>query len=158
MKTVGIGEYAITQDRNESIITYALGSCVAFILYCPVSQNAAMAHIVLPDIERRDQYNYLKNQPAYFANLIVPKMLDTFLLKNGCRKNMIQITVVGGAQSNWEQDCFQVGKKNIEMILLILQKYNMKPQKVDVGGTISRAVVISASNGEVVIKSRKIGI
>ncbi len=49
MISVGIGEYAITDAKEEKIVTHALGSCVALIMHCPRTKCTAMAHIVLPE-------------------------------------------------------------------------------------------------------------
>jgi chemotaxis protein CheD len=154
MLTVGIGEYVITKKEDENIITHALGSCVAFILYCPESKNTALAHIVLPKMERLEQYTYLQRKPSYFANIIVPKILDDFLKAKGCRKDMLQVALVGGANAQNSADIFKVGAKNIEMIKTLLRGYDIKAKKIDVGGFVSRTVQINVANGEIKIKSQ----
>ncbi len=46
---VGIGELAVSNDRDELIVTHALGSCIAVCIFDPVVGVAAMLHFLLPD-------------------------------------------------------------------------------------------------------------
>lgn len=154
MLTVGIGEYAITRNQEENIITHALGSCVAFVLYCPVTKKTALAHIVLPKADRNEQYEYLKKKPSYFASLIVPKLMDEFLKDKNCQKNMLQIALVGGANAQNPADIFKVGARNVEMIRQLLIPYGILPQKTVTGGFVSRTVQINVESGEIKIKSQ----
>jgi len=152
--TIGVGEFAIYEDINESIITYALGSCIALIIWCPVSKKTAMAHIVLPKLNRVEQYNYLQTKPSYFADVIVPKLLNEFLGTKDCQKDKLQVLLAGGAISKNELDVFQVGERNTNMIKFLLSQYGIIPNKLEVGGTRSRTVEIKVINGEVQIKSQ----
>ena len=44
-KIVGIGEYAISNRREDIIKTFALASCVAVTAYSPSKGVAGMVHI-----------------------------------------------------------------------------------------------------------------
>ncbi len=156
MLIVGIGEYAISNNINEHIITYALGSCVAFMLHCPITKNTALAHIVLPTSELYGQTGYIKNKPGYFADYIVPRLIEDFLERKNCQKNKLEVFLAGGAISNNPDDIFKVGTKNVEMIKYLLREYKIIPQKAEVGGLMSRTVKISVASGQVSIKSHKI--
>ncbi len=158
MLIVGIGEYSITDNVEETIITHALGSCVAFIVRCPHTRKTALAHIVLPQVSRREQYSYLETKPGYFADVIVPKLLGEFLSGNKCEKNQLQIFLAGGATSKNSKDIFRVGTRNVEMIKHLLKSYGLKPQKIEVGGLVSRTVEINVADGEVEIKSQRMTI
>lgn len=153
MLTVGIGEYKISNQLNETIMTHALGSCIALIMYCPITKHTALAHIVLPKTDHRDQSEILKNKPGYFADLIVPQLADYFL-NIPCHPSQLQIYLAGGADSLNEKDVFKVGKRNVEMVMDILRNYQLVPYKMDVGGNISRTVSVDVDNGRVTIKSQ----
>ncbi len=155
MVTVGIGEFAITNEVEESIITYALGSCVALIIHNPATKHTALAHVVLPNFNRKGELSYLNNKPAYYADLIVPKLVNFFLCTSGCKENQLQIQLVGGADSLNKGDVFHVGIRNIEMIKTILRSYSLAPFKTDVGGNFSRTVQVNVKDGNVIIKSNK---
>ena len=46
---VGISDCKISGDSEDLLITYALGSCIAVILYDPVVKVGGMLHYMLPD-------------------------------------------------------------------------------------------------------------
>lgn len=150
MLIVGIGEYAITNEMNEIIVTHALGSCVALVIYCPITKHTALAHIALPYSHQRDQQDCFSNKPAYYADVIVPQLVEYFLKRGYCKKNQLQISLIGGAAALSKNDVFQVGKMNIVMVKSILRHYDMRPQQLDVGGNLSRTVYVS--NGQVTVK------
>ncbi|MFA9378399.1 MAG: chemotaxis protein CheD [Lachnotalea sp.] len=154
MLTVGIGEYAISDDIEEIIITHALGSCVALIMHSPASKHTALAHIVLPEIGSVERSRLISDKPSYYANVIVPKLIEYFS-KYSMNRNDIQIHLVGGADSLYKQDVFHVGARNITMIKDILRDYNLMTYTTDVGGNVSRTVMVSVKDGEVNIKSQK---
>ncbi|MBN2220565.1 MAG: chemotaxis protein CheD [Vallitaleaceae bacterium] len=155
MITVGLGEYAISVDEKEELITYSLGSCVALILRCPNTKKTAMAHIVLPKAEREDHYTLLSQKPGYFANRIVPKLICHFLQDTGCTVSDLEVILVGGANSMNDQDIFRIGSKNVEEIQRILEQYQLKPKEIDVGGFVSRTVRIAVHSGVVQVAKTK---
>ena len=154
MLVVGIGEYIVSKDVGEQIITHALGSCVAFILRCPTTKKTAMAHVVLPEVDRTEQYQYLETKPGYFADIIVPQLLKDFLRDGFCRKEQLQIILVGGADSKNPNDIFKVGLRNVDKIKKFLKEYGIEPVKMEVGGSFSRTVEVNISDGSVTIRSQ----
>ena len=60
--TVGIAEGRIA-FRGQTLVTYALGSCVGICLYDSRIKIAGMAHIVLPD----ENSATVKSNPYKFA-------------------------------------------------------------------------------------------
>lgn len=153
MLSVGIGEYAITDDYNETLITHALGSCVAVIMHCKVSKHTALAHVVLPQ-KAMDKQSSIHNKPSYFANDIVPKLAYYFLNDLRCGNNL-EVKIIGGANSKKKDDVFLVGEKNLIMINNLLKEFGIKADFSETGGNISRTVSIKASNGEVNIIKHK---
>lgn len=153
MFTVGIGEYIVSDDKDEKVITYALGSCVAFIVHCPISKKTAMAHIVLPEAERVEQYDFMHEKPGYFAEAIVPMLIEFFKRESHCTLRQLEISIVGGADAKDPNDVFKVGRRNVEKVREYLNKYNVYPVKMDVGGTVSRTVEINIRDGCVKIRS-----
>ena len=47
--TIGIGEWAVSADASRALKTFALGSCVAVLIYDVKIRVAGMIHIALPD-------------------------------------------------------------------------------------------------------------
>ncbi len=153
MICIGIGEYAISDNPQDFIITHALGSCVALIIHCPRTKNTAMAHIVLPK-QKEDSYgDSLKG--SYYADCIVPKLIDYFIFEKGCKHSELKYYLVGGASSLNGNDVFNIGRKNIEMVCRLLKDKHVEKCKMEVGGNVSRTVSVDISNGCVTIMQQK---
>ncbi len=152
MITVGIGEYAITDIIEEHITTHALGSCVAIIVHCPYTKCTAMAHIVLPSQDR----NNLKvvEKEAYYAEDILPKMIDFFISKPNCNKNRLKVMMVGGATKKGN-DVFYVGQRNVRTVKNILDSYGLNYEASEILGQFSRTVTIEVETGIVTIKKQQ---
>lgn len=150
MITIGLGEYAITDACEESIITYALGSCVALVLHCPVTGCTGMAHIVLP--ESNAKHHIQEKKEAYFASEIVPKMLDYFINRPSCNVEKLRVLIVGGSECISENDMFKIGPKNVAKVKSFLDAYQLRYNETDTLGCCSRTVEISIGTGMVKIK------
>jgi len=96
-----------------------------------------MAHIVLPDSKIDIEKSRLK--PAYFADTALEILLDQFLISYGCKKENLRIELFGGATIGW-QDYFDIGQRNIEAIVAILEASGLKYIAVETGGCYSRTV------------------
>ena len=46
---IGIGHFKVSAKPGDEIKTYALGSCIAVVLYDKKAKIAGMIHIALPD-------------------------------------------------------------------------------------------------------------
>ncbi len=144
-RVVGIGEYVITNNREDVIKTYALASCVAITIYSPVNCVAAMAHIVLP--YHKDVFHKV-SQPCYYAETAIPLLIRKMCLEYGCRKNELLIELFGGARSIKGNDMFHVGYQNITMIERILQLEKLRYTDREIGGTNSRTVIFDVATGK----------
>jgi len=150
LKVVGIGEYIISDNRQDILKTFGLGSCVALTIYCPLLKILGMAHIVLPDSGYEKTAG---NRPAFFADQAVPLMVKNFLQVYGCPKNNLQVNLFGGADSNVVNDIFNIGSKNLTIIKLILQSYNLVYNDRETGGQKSRTIEIDVATGGVKIET-----
>lgn len=155
MISVGIGEYAISEDEKESIITYALGTCVAVIFYCPLNKTAAMAHVVLPENKTYTEPLSLKTQkskPAFYATEIIPLLVNYFEVNKKCKSHQLHLHIFGGAESKDENDYFRVGKQNVDMVKRLIRHFNLRVVTEETGGHVSRTVSIDVRTGNIQIK------
>lgn len=142
---VDIGGYVVTRRRHEVVKTFALGSCVAVTVYCPVKKVLGMAHIALPD-SAIDPVK-AKNQPGYFADTAVPLLLAKVSCHTPCDRSSFRIHVIGGARAIWENDCFYIGKRNLIAVEKVLRLNNLQYSKHDTGGCVGRTVEIDVETG-----------
>ena len=147
---IGIGCYVISDCPEEELKIYALGSCVAVVMYDKTRKIAAMMHIALPE----SSVNPAKAEsfPGYFADTGIPCLLKEMKSRNSTKKS-VWIKLVGGSNIMDENRRFDIGKRNILAIKKLLWKFQLGPVAEDVGGDISRTVGISVDTGEVRISS-----
>jgi len=148
--SVGIGEFEATSESDSVIKTYALGSCVAVIVYDSVNKVGGMIHIALPDSEIN--LEKAKSHPAYFANTGLPLLFQKMNDLGATRKNS-WIKIAGGASIVKSCESFDIGKRNILAIRRILWNKNLGIKSDDVGGDFSRTVSLDILDGKVTLSS-----
>jgi chemotaxis protein CheD len=149
---LGVGDYGASNNPQDDIKTFALGSCVSVIFLDPTTRSVGMAHIALPD----STINKIKatEKPGYFADTAIPALLAQ-MADLGCDKRGkgIIVKLCGGANVMDTNDTFQIGKRNALAIKKILWSYGMGAIAEDLGGNYSRTVSISVSAGQVTLSS-----
>lgn len=154
-QVVGIADMKISADTNDTLITYALGSCLGISIYDPVAGVGGLLHIMLPT-STIDAEKAAAN-PQMFVDTGVPKLfLECY--KMGAKKERLVVKVAGGAcaAGSEEDDYFQIGKRNFTMLRKLLWKNGVLLQSHDVGGSSSRTMTLDMATGEVNIKSNGI--
>ncbi|MEW5818198.1 MAG: chemotaxis protein CheD [Spirochaetota bacterium] len=149
---VGIGEYLISSTPGDVLKTYALGSCVAVLMYDKARKIAGLIHIALPESGINPKKAEAK--PAYFADTGIPLFLQA-MKKAGANRNTTWIKIAGGSNIMDEQKTFDIGRRNTIAIKRYLWKNGLGVIKEDVGGSISRTVSISVDTGEIVLSNSK---
>ncbi|MDP4151889.1 MAG: chemotaxis protein CheD [Bacillota bacterium] len=155
-KIVGLGEYAISNDIEDVIKTFALASCVGITVYSQDKKIAGMAHIALPNPGLKYDINI--NKPCYYATLAVPFFFDLICNKYGCNKSSLQVRLFGGADSSDVNDVFEIGKKNLSAVKDELSKINVKYEALEVSGRLSRTLEMDVLTGNVKLTTQLIKI
>jgi len=144
---VGIGEYAVTNTASV-IKTFALATCVAVTVYSPRRKAAGMAHIALP--APSPDLGEVK-RPAYYATTGIPLLIQEMQTKFGCVKKELIVNLFGGAISGHTFDTFNIGEKNIAMAKKVLSQLQLPIAKEEVGGRVSRTLILDVKTGMVQI-------
>ena len=92
---VGISDMHISDQPEETIVTYSLGSCIGITAFDPVRKIGGMIHYMLPSSSIAP--DKARTKPAMFADTGVPMLLNK-LLSLGALKGRLVIKVAGGAQ------------------------------------------------------------
>ncbi len=148
---VGIGEYRISNKEGDEIKTFALGSCVAIIIYDRLGKTAGMMHIALPDSSVNEMK--AKETPGYFVDTGLPLLLK----KMNCAEMTARhfwIKLVGGSNIMDSNRHFDIGKRNVLAIKKYLWKNRLGIIGEDIEGSISRTTSIFVDTGEVIISSK----
>ncbi len=149
---IGIGHIKTAGKPGDELKTYALGSCVAVILYDKKVKIAGMIHIALPDSTVNTEK--AKSLPGYFADTGLPVLLKEFKKLGGERKTTL-IKIAGGSNIMDENKTFDIGKRNAIAVKRFLWKQGLGVIKEDIGGNISRTVSIDIDTGKVVLSNAK---
>jgi len=146
---VGISDCKISGDPDDLLITYALGSCIAVILYDPVVKVGGMLHYMLPDssIDR----NKAQQNPFMFADTGIPRLLETVRAR-GAQPGRMVVRLAGGAQVMDSQGTFQIGKRNYLAARKILWKAGILIASEAVGGEVSRTTRLEMSTGRMWVR------
>lgn len=144
---VGIGELAVSDAAGSMIITHALGSCIAVVIWDPNVPVAGLLHLLLP--ESRINPERAERQPATFADTGVPLLLET-LRRRGMDPGRAKVWLIGGAELNGG-GVLNVGKRNILAARSLLWRAGMMIHKEAVGGTDARTASVTVNEGTVEI-------
>jgi len=143
---IGVGDGGVSRDRETTLITYALGSCVALMLHDPVAHVAGMVHYMLP--ESPESLQGSRPRPYKFADTAIPCLLQAALAQGADKRRLI-VFAAGGAQVMNDNSIFNVGKRNCLALRKALWKFGLVAHAEDIGGTVVRTVRMEVESGRV---------
>jgi chemotaxis protein CheD len=146
---VGLGEIAVSQNHDEILVAFGLGSCVGIGAYDPIKGIAGLLHAVLPEPLNGSDLTSTK----YVGNGI-NKLFDE-MIKKGAVKERLIIRMAGGANmltSPGLSKTFDIGTRNIAMAQSILEAQKMKVVSQNVGGNTGRTFRVYVVDGKMTIR------
>ena len=148
---VGIADMKVIQEPGDTIVTYALGSCLGIIIYDPVARVGGMLHVMLP-LSSMDPVK-AEGKPCMFVDTGVA-LLFREAYAAGAAKNRLIVKVAGGAsiQHNVGSQ-LDIGKRNYIVLKKLLWKNGVLIKAEDVGGEGARTVSFDLDSGQVLVRS-----
>ncbi len=146
---VGISDCQVSGDPNSSLVTYALGSCIALTIYDPAARVGGMLHFMLPESELHR--GKAIDNPYMFADSGIP-LLFKRAYQQGADKKRLVVRATGGAQVMSDQEVFNIGKRNYLALRKILWKAGVMIHAEAVGGTVSRTVRLDLGTGRFTLR------
>jgi chemotaxis protein CheD len=147
---VGIGDCKISRNRDDVLVTHALGSCIAIMIHDPVAKVAGLLHYMLP--ESSLDAEKAKQRPFLFADSGIP-----LLIKKACQlgavKSRMVVMAAGGAQMLDPDGTFNIGQQNHTAMRKIFAKAGIVVHKEEIGGSNSRTVSIDVASGRVLLRT-----
>ena len=151
---VGIAEMRISQDPDDTLVTYALGSCLGIAIYDPSTRIGGLLHVML-SLSTIDPAK-AKENPCMFVDTGVP-MLFHQCYEAGARRERLLIKVAGGANvSGSVEDRFEIGKRNFLVLRKLLWRNGLLLNAYDVGGHHSRTLALDIRTGQLRVKANGI--
>jgi chemotaxis protein CheD len=147
---VGVADCHVSNDAQNVLLTYALGSCIGVSIYDPVAQVGRMLHYMLPEASS-DALSCGKS-PYMFADTGIP-MLFHEAFQKGADKRRLRVRVAGGAQINDQNGVFNIGHRNCLAVKKILWKAGVMVHSEETGGKNARTMRLDMSSGRVFVRS-----
>lgn len=154
--SVGISDWKITKGPADTLVTYALGSCVGICLYDKNTQVAGLSHIMLPDSKNVSEGAAINRMK--FADTAIPDMLGR-MLGMGANQRSITAKITGGAlMFSTTSDRFNIGERNVVAVKAALAGLRIPIIAADTGLNYGRTVFFYPASGEVHVKSTVHGV
>jgi chemotaxis protein CheD len=148
--TVDIGDIKVSNDPGVTLVTYALGSCIAVCVYEPTRKVAGMIHYMLPMSAVSPEK--AKVTPGMFADTGVPLLFEK-MYALGCKKPELVVKVVGGAQIYDDNQTFEIGQRNYAILRKMFWKVGVLIAAEDVGSNKSRTARLAVGTGLLTVRS-----
>lgn len=145
-RTIGVGEYIITNNEEDVLKIYGLASCLGVVMYCPAIKLLGIAHFLLPSSSINPDLG--KISPAYFVDTGMEILVHKICRDYGFCKEKIEVSIYGGAEARSENDIFNIGNRNVKAVKEKLNEYRLKLKYSDTGGRVSRTLAVSVRTGK----------
>ncbi|MHB8763371.1 MAG: chemotaxis protein CheD [Deferrisomatales bacterium] len=146
---VGISDCKVSNDSADTVITYALGSCVGIALYDPHAKAGGILHLMLPDSRFRSATRELN--PCMYADTGLSTLLRS-VLALGSRRERLVAKLAGGANMLRHSSVLDIGKRNAEASLELLGKEGIPILATSLGGTAGRSMQLRLVDGVVDVR------
>lgn len=141
--TVGIADLNVVK-APDSLVTYALGSCVGICLYDAEKKLAGLAHIMLP--LSKEAVQGVNNKRRY-ADTGIMELIQTMNLQ-GSQTGRLTAKIAGGAQMfNANSAVFNIGERNVEAVKKVLAAYRIRIIAEETGLNFGRTVFFHGDTG-----------
>lgn len=146
---VGVAEFAVANQAQVTISTYALGSCVGLVAYDASVKAGGLLHLMLPEASLSP--DKASAQPAMFADTGIPALFNA-LAGVRAQRSRTKLYMAGGASVLSGPDSFKIGERNIIAVKKMLAVYGCTLVGSEVGGTVNRTLHLDVATGMLTIK------
>jgi chemotaxis protein CheD len=143
---VGISDQQIVTPP-DTLVTYALGSCVGICLYDNLRRIGGLAHILLPEAFGDTSGNNLYK----FADTAIEELIRS-MGKRGCVRLHLTAKIAGGANM-FATTGTSIGDRNVETVKKELQRLRVRIVAEDTGANYGRTAVFNPEDGSVTVKT-----
>ena len=145
------GEYYVT-TADEYVVT-VLGSCVSACIRDRVFGIGGMNHFMLPKNSQHDDNSVIDmSAAARYGNYAMEHLIND-ILKNGGRRENLEVKVVGGGRII--ANMTNIGDKNISFVREYLETEGLKIVGEDLGDIYPRKVAYHPLSGKVKVKKMR---
>ena len=147
--TVGIADLNVVKSP-DTLVTYALGSCVGICLYDPDKKIAGLAHIMLPLSTEAAQG---VNNKRRYADTGIAELIQKMTML-GANKARLTAKIAGGAQMfSVNSTVFNIGERNVAAVKQVLASYRIKILAEEPGANFGRTQYFHGDTGVMEIRA-----
>jgi len=146
---VGVGDFKISSDPFEVLVTYYLGSCLGVAAYDPQARVGGLLHFMLPDSRINPEKALV--QPAMFADTGLTLFLNELFALGATRKRTI-LKLAGGSKVLKDGEFFDIGRRNLLMAKKLLWKNSIEIAAEQTGGEAGRTLRLRMEDGKTFVK------
>lgn len=148
---VGIGEMKATNRPDDTIVTHALGSCVAVCIWDPAVRAGGLLHFLLPEAKINPDRAAI--QPEAFADTGIPRLIEA-VTALGVDRKRARVKLIGGAEMvGVGNSTLNVGRRNGLAAKQILWRAGLMVAGELLGGTDARTVLMKISDGVLIVRA-----
>lgn len=127
-----------------------LGSCVALVVWHAPSRQGGMCHFLLP--KRAGHEPHHMPDGRYGTEAVA--MLVAAMRHGGTQPQQYTVHLFGGADTmpGHAKVAFNIGARNIEQAIELIDRHGMQLDTVDVGGNEPRHVLLDLADGAVQLR------
>lgn len=149
---VDVADMKVSNNPEDNIITYSLGSCIGVAIFDPVGKTGGIVHYMLPDSSINPAKAKIK--PYMFADTAVPGFFKS-AYRLGAKKNRMKVVVAGGGNILDQSGFFNIGKRNYMQLKKIFFKNNVMIDHEYVGDSLYKTLRLELKTGAVTISTSK---
>lgn len=147
--TVGISDLKVAK-APDTLVTFALGSCVGICLIDSVTKVGGLSHIMLPDSTSAAGGEAL---PMRFADTAIPMLINQ-VCAMGALRSRLKAKIAGGAvMFKTTSDRFNIGERNIAAVKAALRTAGIPIIAEDTGLDYGRTVYFYPETGCMEVKA-----
>jgi chemotaxis protein CheD len=146
----GVADMVVSSDPGADLVTYSLGSCLGVVLYDPLKKIGGLLHVMLPDSSIHPAK--AADWPSMFMDTGVPRLFHS-LYHLGADRSRLIVKAAGGAQFLDTAKVFNIGARNQQALLALLDRNGFALQAGDFGGVSSRTLRLDLGTGKVQIQT-----
>lgn len=149
LMTIHPGDWYFGSDYEK--LHTILGSCVAITVWHPTLRIGGMCHYLLSKSSAAHVKASRESKHDFrYANVVLKEMKKIMVYYGKMQE--YQVGLFGGGDMFPGFTMSSIGAENIAYAQHWLKQENLQPIKTDVGGSISRSLVLMVPTGEIQIK------
>ncbi|MBF0361288.1 MAG: chemotaxis protein CheD [Oligoflexia bacterium] len=147
---LGISDCIVSNNKEITLVTYSLGSCVGVTLYDPVNIIGGMIHCMLP-LSTNDPEK-AKNSPFMYVDTGMVLMLQKMFEMGAVKKNLI-CKITGCGTPLDDHGVFRIGERNYAIARKILWKNDILIKGELIGGRSAKTMFLYMDSGKTTVRT-----